>query len=138
MLKAPWKLPGVPDQYKTQKMCDNAVEAVLFGPCSLANIPDRFKTEEVCTKAVEAAAWLLEHVADHVKTQEMCDKAVCKDPRLLKYVPDWFVTQQQLKIWDDNELISKWYDGYQKCKAQKAKIKEELMPIAWHPDRVMD
>ena len=25
-----------------------------------------------------------------------------------------------------------------KGKAQKAKIKEELLPIAWHPDRVMD
>ena len=27
--------------------------------------------------------------------------------------------------------------GYQKRKAQKAKIKEELLPIAWHPDRVI-
>ena len=31
----------------------------------------------------------------------------------------------------------KWYDGYQKHKAQKAKIKE-LLPIAWHPERVID
>ena len=38
---------------------------------------------------------------------------------------------------DDDELIE-WYEGYQKRKAQKAQIKEELMPIAWHPDRVMD
>ena len=26
----------------------------------------------------------------------------------------------------------KWYDGYKKRKAQKASIKEDLMPIAWH------
>ena len=32
----------------------------------------------------------------------------------------------------------KWYDGYKKPKTQKAKIKDELMPIAWHPDHVMD
>ena len=38
---------------------------------------------------------------------------------------------------DDNELI-KWYHGYQKRKAQKVKTKEEFLPIAWHPDRVMD
>ena len=74
----------------------------------------------------------------------MCDKTVRDDPFSLQYVFDWFVTQGQVKIWhnhnyycNNNELI-KWHDGYQKRKAQKAKIKEELMRIAWHPDRVMD
>ena len=38
---------------------------------------------------------------------------------------------------NDHELF-KWYEGYQKRKAQKAKIKEELISIAWYPDRVMD
>ena len=36
----------------------------------------------------------------------------------------------------DDEIIE-WYEGYQKSKAQKAKIKEELLPIVWHPNRVM-
>ena len=40
-------------------------------------------------------------------------------------------------VYNDNEII-KWFNEYQKRKAQKAKIKEELLPIAWHPDRVMD
>ena len=40
--------------------------------------------------------------------------------------------------WHDDDGIVTWYDDYQKHKAQKAKIKEELMPIAWHPDHVMD
>ena len=35
-------------------------------------------------------------------------------------------------------LSSGWYEGHQKRKAQKAKIIEELLPIAWHPNRVMD
>ena len=59
-------------------------------------------------------------------------------------VPDWFVTQQQIKsrhdddyYCDDSKLV-RWHDGYQKRKTQKAKIKEELMPIAWYPNRVMD
>ena len=74
----------------------------------------------------------------------MCIRAVQPGLGLLEYVPDWFVTQQQIKIWryDDHYCVDdepiNWYDGYQKRKAQKAKIKEELMPIAWHPDRVMD
>ena len=32
----------------------------------------------------------------------------------------------------------KWYDGYKPRKAQKAKIQGELLPIARHPDCVMD
>ena len=74
----------------------------------------------------------------------MCNEVVRRRPWLLLYVTDWFVTQDQLKLrhdddddCDDDELIE-WYEGYQKRKAQKAQIKEELMPIAWHPDRVMD
>ena len=57
-----------------------------------------------------------------------------------QFIPDWFVTQQQEKIWhdddyyyyDDDEIIE-WYDSYKKRKAQKAQIKKELMPFAWHP-----
>ena len=74
----------------------------------------------------------------------MCIRAVEGDLGLLEYVPDWFVTQQQIKRWhdgyywhDDDKLI-KWYESYKKRKAQKASIKEKLLTIAWHPDRVMD
>ena len=72
----------------------------------------------------------------------MCIRAVEAGLVLLEYVHDWFVTRGQIYLWhdedywhDDDKLI-KWYEGYQKRKAQKAK--EELLPIAWHPDRVMD
>ena len=66
-------------------------------------------------------------------------------PYSLQYVPDWFVTQQQIKIWrhdnyvynNDNKIIE-WYRGYQKRKAPKASIKEELLPIVWHPSRYWD
>ena len=64
----------------------------------------------------------------------------------LQFVPGWFVTQQQLKIWHDdddycNELIDElieWYEGHKGRKAQKSRIKKELMPIAWHPSRYWD
>ena len=53
------------------------------------------------------------------------------------------MTQEQIKIWqDDDEYhdheLFKGHNDYKKRKAQKAEITEELMPIAWHPDRVMD
>ena len=38
---------------------------------------------------------------------------------------------------NDNRL-DQWHDGYIRCKAQKAQIKKELMPIAWHPLRYWD
>ena len=110
-------------------------------PWALRFIPDLFKTQEMCNEAAGACPWTLEHVPNDLKTQEMCNEAVRRGPWNLRHVPDWFVTQQQIKAWhddyyfcNDNRLI-KWYDGYQKRKAQKASIKEELMPIAWHPSR---
>ena len=85
---------------------------------------------------------MLEAVPDCFKTREVCDKAMRKSPSSLMYVPDWFVTQQQIKMWhdddeycdDDDELIE-WCNGYKNQKAQKAKIKDELMPVAWHPSQ---
>ena len=66
---------------------------------------------------------------------------------LLEHVPDWFVLPGQLKLLDKykaffiNYLYDRaieWYEVHQKGKAQKSNFKEELLPIAWHLDRVMD
>ena len=93
----------------------------------------------ICIKAkdVDIEPRFLPFLPDRIKTREMCEKAVKKYLWLLKYVTDWFVAHQQIKIWHDNddycnddELIE-WYDGYKVRKAQKASIKEELLPIAW-------
>ena len=79
----------------------------------------------------------------------MCNEAVYRGPWHLKYVPDWFVTEQQLKLWydyNDSEYCDddiednffKWHEGYEKRMVQKASIKEELLPITWHPSRYWD
>ena len=87
---------------------------------------------------------LLPVVPDCFKTREMCEKAVDRYLYLLRYVPDWFVTDQQIEIWHDNDeycnvdKLIEWYDGYKARKAQKVSIKEELLPIAWHPSRYCD
>ena len=105
----------------------------------------------MCERTVENESYNLKFVPDHFKTQEMCEKAVRDDPSSLQYVPDWFVTRDMVYMWyddseycddddddDDEDNFFKWYDGYKKRKAQKASIKEELMPIAWHPSRWWD
>ena len=95
----------------------------------------------MCSSAVRIELCSLAYVPDHFKTQKRCGKAVKDNPSFLQFVSDWFVTQQQLKIWHDDdyyndgyELID-WYKDCQKRKSQKAQIKKELMPIAWHPSR---
>ena len=136
-----YALEYVPDYLKTQEMCDDAVSN---NPAVLFLVPDRFKTEDMCIKVFEIDPWSLYDIPDNLKKQEMCNKAVEDDPSSLQYVPDWFVTQQLLSVWFDDghwyhdDDIIEWYNGYKKRKAQKAKIKEELLPIARHPDRVMD
>ena len=84
-------------------------------------------------------SWMLGAVPDHLKVREMCKKAVQEDLCLLEYVPDWFVSNQQINIWHDNnshcddDRLIEWYVANKKRKAQKSSIKEELLPIPWHP-----
>ena len=116
-------------------MCEMAVEK---SPGCLKHVPGHFKTKKMCIKAVEKEAETLEHVPDHFKTGEMCKRAIEADLYTLVFCPDWFVTQEQIKSWYDDDYDDEatgWYEGYQKRKAQKVSIKEELLPIAWHPSR---
>ena len=80
---------------------------------------------------------MLRHIPDLFKVQEVCIKAVEEDPRMLGYVPDWSVMQsEQLKMcYNYHHELIKWYENHEKRKAQIAKIKDKLMPIAWHPSR---
>ena len=88
-----------------------------------------------------------------LKHKKYVIKAVKNDSSSLEYVPDWLVTREWMWMWyddyydedgahwDDDENKNKffdWYKGYQKRRGQKVKIKEELLPIAWHPSRYWD
>ena len=98
------------------------------------------------------AICISKYLTDYLKTQEMCEKAVKDDSSSLQYVHDWFVTREWEYMWyddyydddgdhgddDDEDRFFEWYDGYKKWKAQKVSIKEELLPIAWHPSRYWD
>ena len=113
-------------------------------PNACNHISDCFKTQEMCNKTVEVDLWQLKDVTDRFKTQEMCNEAVHNKLCLMLFVLGWFVTQQQIHVWydddygyNDNEMI-KWYDVYKARKPQKAKIKEDHLPISWHLDPVMD
>ena len=137
----PHYLTFLPDHLKTKGMCD---KAVCRDPWLLFDVLDHFKSQEMCKRVIEENLQVLKYVPDQFKIQKMCDDAVRHDPSSLQYVPDWFVTQKQIGRWYDDieyfddDVPDKWYNGYQKRKAQKAQIKEELMPIAWHPSKWWD
>ena len=64
------------------------VQGVDERPYSLALIPDEMKTQKLCEKSVEDDPNSLAYVPDHFKTKQMCNEAVEEDPYTLKYVPD--------------------------------------------------
>ena len=136
----PYNFDYIPDRLKTQEMCDKAVDEY---PYNLGYVPDRFKTQEMCVKAFNVNPLKFEYIPDRLKTQEMCsDKFHFSDE--VDDIPDWFITLEMIGIFSrpccagcDFEFDD-WFNGYKERKAQKAQIRDELMPIAWHPDRVID
>ena len=150
--KAVDEFPGcfrsVPDKFKTQKMCEKAFDEYpeLDGreDMSLYFIPNKFKTQEICEKAVDKYPQDFQYVPYHHISPEMCDKAVDKNPQILVYVPDCFITQEMIEngghscCKTSNGVFHAWFNAYKERKAQKAQIKAELLPIAWHPDWVVD
>ena len=48
-------------------------------PRFLAFVPGIFKTQNMCDKALEADPWSFKYVPDHFKTQNMREKAVKKN-----------------------------------------------------------
>ena len=114
--------------------------------CTMLNafhcIPDHLKTQKMCIKVVGVDPSFLQLVPDHFKMQGICDKAVRDDSCSLQSVPAvcslWHddYNDDDGGHWDDDEdKFFDWYGGYKKLKAQRAKIKKELMPITWHPSR---
>ena len=115
-------------------MCNKAINEDP-GWC-LPFVPEKFKTQDMCDKAVDEDPFCLEYVHDRFKSQEMCSVKFSSNGEVGD-VPDWFITPNIIKYGSFYEYIE-WFNGYKERKAQKAQIKDELAPIAWHPDRVID
>ena len=159
----PCNFRHVPDKFKTQNMCDKAVDEF---PYNFRHVPDHFKTQAMCDKAVDKKPYYLKYVPDMFISKEMCAKAFSVNPYNFEYmpdrfknqemcsdkynysrevddIPDWFITQEMIENSDGccasrNNELHDWLNGYKERKAQKAQIKDELTPSAWHPDRVID
>ena len=70
-------------------------------------VPDQYKTQEICDKVVEEVSWLLKYVPDNFKKQKMCNKAVKEGPWLQRYVPDNFKKQKMKAVKKNSHKLSK-------------------------------
>ena len=86
-------LADVPDCFKTQEICNEAVRNKLY---MIYFVPDHFWMQEMCNEIMCTMLDAFHRIPDRLKTQEMCEKVVKDDPSSLQYKPDWFVTQQQI------------------------------------------
>ena len=64
--KIPFLIRYVPDQYKTQQMCD---KALLENGETLKSGPDCYRNQEMCNKAIDNYPHALELIPKCYKTQ---------------------------------------------------------------------
>ena len=98
--KLPFVIRYLPDRFKTQEMCDEAIlengvtlKSVLYcyknqKMCNKTvdnyahasgHVPDCYKIQQICNKAVYTCPFNFNSVTDRCKIQKMCDKTVSKD-----------------------------------------------------------
>ena len=61
---------------------------------SLKIVPDYFKKQEMCNEAVQEKPYTLGHVPDHFMAQEIWNEVMYDNPAAYFHVPDRFITQE--------------------------------------------
>ena len=70
-------------------MCDKSINTHL----SIQFVPECYKTQEMCDKAVNRCFFVFIYILDWYKTQEMCDRVISEDPFMIVYCSDRCKTQ---------------------------------------------
>ena len=61
-------------------------------------IPDQYKTQKICNSIISDDPFSIIYIPDRYKTQQLSNKAVDNCLTALKFVPNWFVTSKMIKI----------------------------------------
>ena len=64
-------------------------------------VPDQYKTQEICDIVVSLYPFLIVYCPDKYKTQKMCDEDVDDCLAELRLILDWFTTSKMLKKLDN-------------------------------------
>ena len=81
-------LTFVPDHLKTKKTCKHSIKKLLF----IINVPDQYKTQEMCDKAILENDRTLKSVPDYYKNKKNY-KAVDNYAHAFQFVPFCYKTQ---------------------------------------------
>ena len=80
ILKNVRMLISVPNRYKTQEICEKAVDNYIF-----VVVSDPYKTQEMCIRAVSTCSFVFDSIPNQCKTQDMCIRAVDDNPSTIKW-----------------------------------------------------
>ena len=72
----------VPDQYKTQQMCN---KTILENGGTSESVSNCYKNQEIWNKAVDNYPHALEFLPDYYMTQEMCNKIFNTHSSTIRY-----------------------------------------------------
>ena len=134
----PFLLRYVPDQYKTQQMCDKAVDDCL---AALKFVPNWFVTSKTIKKLF-TVLYTDENIPNF---DEDFGSVVfnCNGMDILNIDLNCMNLDDNNFDEDDSGTIIHvrflaWHIKFEKRKALKEELNAELIPVAWHPNRWWD
>ena len=152
----------IPDRYKTQEMCDRIISDDSF---SLRYVPHQYKTQQMCDKALDHCLAALKFVPDWSVTSKMIKilfTFLYADENIFCFNED---SGNVVFIWngigifnidlnsnnlddtnyeeDDPDIIIHvrllvWHTKFEKRKALKKELNEELMLAGWHSKKMAE
>ena len=131
----PFMLVYCPEKYKTQRMCDEAVDDYL---AALKFICDWFVTSKMIKKLL-IASYANDNILDF---NEDSGNAVfsCNEMGILNIdinnikLDDTYYNEEDPETLIHIRLLT-WYIQFEKRKALKKKLNEKLILVEWHPRR---
>ena len=133
----PFMLKYCPDKYITQKMCDEAADDFLP---TINFVPDWFVTIKMIKKlftALHADKNILYFDQDSANVVSNCNEMGILDIDLKNFNLDNDFDEDDPGTIIHVELLA-WHIKFEKCKALKKELNEELVPVGYHPNRWWD
>ena len=150
-----------PDKYITQRMCDKAVDEDLF---LIVYCPDKYVTQKMCDEIVDYSLTLLKLIPNWFVTSKMIIKpftALYADQNICYFNEDSGeaafscsemgivdIDLNNISLGDkfdeddpDTIILMRglaWHIKFRKREEHKKELREELIPVAWHPNRWWD
>ena len=119
-------------------------ETVSNTPAVLFLIPDNLKTQDMCNEALEVDPWSLYYIPITLRHKKYVMRPLRQTLLLCSLLLIGLLLNNNkmhglmMTIGITMMILLSGTRVIKKRKSEKAKIKEELIPITWHPSRYCD